>query len=107
MKSPRWGIANVVPDDATAYWGARGTLRGEVIDIPFDRQEWAGDSEDEEQLLADWMYDIGWHRVETLAENLKGNSPEIKHIDCGMYHIRISIQASYGHVFITAWKDKE
>ena len=46
MKSPVWGLPNLVPDDAPAYWGARAILRQGFPEVLGDRKDFQINSDE-------------------------------------------------------------
>lgn len=106
MRPLSYGLQNVIPDDAVAAWGCRAILKNGFVDIVPDRK----DMVIPEQYMVNfgpWLNDVmsdeGW--VDLTAATMKGDRDEVKAYDLGPFHIRMSTNASYGYLYISAWME--
>ena len=98
-----WGLQP--PADAIAAWGARALFtQSGRIDIIWDRCSFDG-PEDEVHQLIDWIEDIGMDDLRDMAENLPWDSHHVIRVYGGKeFEMNATPKASYGYLFIGAWK---
>ncbi len=99
-----WGLQP--PDDAVAAWGARGIQERNHVDFPCDRQELVGDRQDD---FIDWISRTAMTWLQNVGPKLSPcrNEEDELHSECGMYHMRVSTNGSYGYVYVVAWASGE
>ena len=107
MKSPAYGLPNLIPDDAVAYFGCRAILKNGIVDILLDRKDCSFNDEKSKKQFATWfekqLKPRGWITKE--AKLCYGNEDKLHSFDDGKFHIRMNTKASYGYLYITAWMD--
>jgi hypothetical protein len=100
-------------------WGARAILQQRFIDIVWDRQGWNLLTIDELRtererkakltLLTKWVNKKGlpWLRKQVEKQWIDGSDTIVLTLDDGLFHIEASPQASYGYLYIRAWRYKD
>ena len=104
MKSPVWGLPDLIPDDAPAYFGCRAILRQGFPEVLGDRKDFQIDSDDG-QAFMEWFEGPGWDWIEKESSRCYGNEDKLHSYDDGRFHVRMNTNASYGYLYITAWMD--
>lgn len=89
--------------DVAAAWGARAIFTRGSIDILYDRQQMTGDPE-ARHILAGWVDTVGLPKLAELTKRLRGSETSVVEWDDGEFHIEASPQASYGYLYIGAWR---
>ena len=59
MKSPVWGLPDLIPDDAPAYFGCRAILRQGFPEVLGDRKDFQINSGDGQAFIG-WFECPGW-----------------------------------------------
>jgi len=106
MKNLKYGIRDIIPDDAVAAWGARAILKNGNVDLVPDRGDYFGEDEPWDS-FGDWVNSVAMAWLEKQAEAIRGNENNLHSLDDGCFHIRCNAQASHGYLYVTAWMDKE
>lgn len=108
MRPLAYGLQDVIPESAVAAWGCRAILKGGVVDVVPDRKDFHITADVEIHKLFPKKLQAafgarGW--ITKTAHNVRGNSTEVKALDDDNFHIRMSTNASYGYLYISAWMD--
>ena len=106
-----WGLADAVPDDAVAAWGARAiAARGDTMSIVWDRQGAVGNKSDRRRLL----FELNGLALERAREQytehrlrgrlLNGKSGRVTLVT-GSHGFKLvaDTRASHGYVYLAAW----
>jgi hypothetical protein len=102
-----WGAAHLLPDNATAAWGARLiiTQTGDV-DIVHDRQHAVGNDDDIDDLL-NWLNNVPWRQ--SLSDMLKSHQVSTREgAEVTVYQdpyivVRGNSNGSHGYFYICAY----
>lgn len=94
-----------VPASAVSAWGARAIWANKKIELLQDRQAAIAGSD-----VCQWLNSNGMtKKLETaLNENwITERDDDYIHIEDGLFHMLASPNASYGYLYIVAWKDSD
>lgn len=104
MVKTDWGLQP--PEGCLAAWGARAIYNNREVDILHDRQGTAGDPEEIKKLLK-WLNSKGLtgFRKMLKKEDLLGSDNRVVTYKAGGYVIKANPRASYGYLYLGAWKE--
>ena len=106
-----WGLADAVPDDAVAAWGARAiAARGDTMSIVWDRQGAVGNKSDRRRLLFELnglaleraREQYTEHRLRGRLQNSKAGRVTLVTGSHG-FQLVADTRASHGYVYLAAW----
>ncbi len=111
-----WGLdlAGYLTEAPLGYWSGRAIFKSDprptriVVDIPPDRQGMVGEtSEEDAKDLQKWLNKKGLKALrKKLADDyITGSSEVTVHINEAPFYLYASPRASYGHLYISAWKE--
>ena len=106
MKSPAWGLPDLIPDDAPAYYGCRAILRNGVLDFVPNRTYAYFEDDKVEKVFLKWLNGAGLKWLRKVAKDAYGNVDELYEYCAPRFHMCANTQASYGYLYVTAWMDK-
>lgn len=106
-----WGLADAVPDDAIAAWGARAIAgRGDTMSIVWDRQGAVGNKPDRKRLLFELNgVALGLAHEQYTEQRLHGRLQNSKSgrvtlvTGSNGFALVADTHASYGYVYLAAW----
>jgi len=111
LESLEWGLADAVPYDAVAAWGARAiAARGDTMSIVWDRQGAVGNKSDRRRLLFELnglaleraREQYTEHRLRGRLQNSKAGRVTLVTGSHG-FQLVADTRASHGYVYLAAW----
>lgn len=97
-----WGLK--APEGVSVAWGARAIYRDMTIDLLPDRQSWIG--EDRKPLMG-WLNSKGIEGIRKVCDDeyLTPDSADTVTFREGGWLIKASPRASYGYLYMVAYKE--
>jgi hypothetical protein len=106
VKDPElyWGARAIFEVGHTEGWGRRTEWVPAFIDLVHDRQTAVGHDHPKMFEFVDWVNSKALPACRKWAEVIDGGSREVFTFEEGEYVLKASPNASYGYMYIGAWK---
>jgi cytoskeleton bundling-enhancing protein CbeA-like protein len=102
MLKLEWGLQP--PEGVMACWGARAIFSRGTIDLLPDRQGVAGQQEDIKPLVS-WLNSKGLPAMRKAVKALGADEHKEVKVRSGGFTLVANPRASYGYLYMGAWKD--